>query len=220
MIYLPIGIFICLFFLSYSIVYTPLAYFQHIYVLTLTILDSDETMDELSEKLQRIYTIIKWIILGPFFLLFSCISDLIKFYINLFTKPLDADVTLNPHVLSKSTVKLFVDVCKEILVETNKGAVKFSNEVNFIDLNKKFQKRMDVLKNISTLIYKNSDDKFYYDPVSDSQKINQSYLRELKEYAILKALVCNTANKSMVVDINLLLSLVDQVELRYKMFLI
>jgi len=79
---------------------------------------------------------------------------------------------------------------------------------------------MDVLKNISTLIYKNSDDKFYYDPVSDSQKINQSYLRELKEYAILKSLVCNTANKSMVVDINLLLSLVDQVELRYKMFLI
>jgi len=80
-------------------------------------------------------------------------SDLIKFYINLFSKPLDADEKLDPYVLSRSTILLFVDVCKELLAESNKGAAKMSNEVNFIDLNKKFQKRMDVLKNISRLIY-------------------------------------------------------------------
>ena len=68
----------------------------------------------------------------------ACLSDTYKFYINLFSKPLDADEVLNPYVLSRNTVDLFVDVCKEILVESNKKADKFSSEVNFIDLNKKF----------------------------------------------------------------------------------
>jgi hypothetical protein len=56
--------------------------------------------------------------------------------------------------------------------------------------------------------------------VSDSQKINPEYLRELKEYAVLKELVFNSSNKSLMVDIELLLSLIDQANLRFKMFLI
>jgi hypothetical protein len=138
LIYFPISVLICLYFLIQSIIVTPIAYTKHIYVLTLTILDSDETMDELSEKLQRVYTIVKWVLLGPFYLLIACLSDTYKFYINLFSKPLDADEVLNPYVLSRNTVQMFVDVCKEILVESNKKTDKFSSEVNFIDLNKKF----------------------------------------------------------------------------------
>lgn len=56
--------------------------------------------------------------------------------------------------------------------------------------------------------------------MSDSQKINPEYLRELKEYAVLKELVFNSSNKSLMVDIELLLSLIDQANLRFKMFLI
>jgi hypothetical protein len=91
---------------------TPIAYFKHIYVLTFTILDSDETMDELSEKLFRVWTIVKWIVGGPMILMYSCISDLFKFHRNLYTKPIDADQVLDPNILSKQTVLYFVEVCK------------------------------------------------------------------------------------------------------------
>ena len=36
----------------------------------------------------------------------------------------------------------------------------------------------------------------------------------------MKTLVCNSANKNMMVDVNLLLSLVEQVKLRFKMITI
>lgn len=79
---------------------------------------------------------------------------------------------------------------------------------------------MNVQSSIQTLIFGNSEDKFFYDPITDSQKINQKYLKDLKEYAVMKTLVCNSANKNMMVDVNLLLSLVEQVKLRFKMITI
>lgn len=48
-------------------------------------------MDELSEKLERVLTIFKWTLGGPFLLIFSCLSDLYKFWRNLYSKPIDAD---------------------------------------------------------------------------------------------------------------------------------
>jgi hypothetical protein len=48
-------------------------------------------MDELSEKLQRIVTIFKFGIIGLPYLLATCVIDLVKFYMNLYTKPYDAD---------------------------------------------------------------------------------------------------------------------------------
>jgi len=50
-IYFPFSIVFCLIFFVSSAMVSSFTYLNHIYVLTLTILDSDETMDELSEKL-------------------------------------------------------------------------------------------------------------------------------------------------------------------------
>ena len=63
--------------------------------------------------------------------------------------------------------------------------------------------------NIQNLVYDNSDNKFIRDPITDSVRINESYLSGLKEYAVLKHLVCASADKQALVDIDLLLSLID-----------
>lgn len=69
-------------------------------------------MDELSEKLERVYTIIKFILGGPFILYGSCCLDLVKFWRNLYTKPLDADLVLDPRLLTRQSIELFVKVCQ------------------------------------------------------------------------------------------------------------
>ena len=49
--------------------------------------DSDETMDELHEKLNRVFTILKFILSGPFILSLSIFVDTINFFMNLFYEP-------------------------------------------------------------------------------------------------------------------------------------
>ena len=98
----------------------PLSYLNHIYVLILTITDSDETMDELSEKLERALTIVKFIFVGPLILTLAIFTDLYKFWINLYTKPLDADCKINKKVVSKESIELFVSCCHEMLDKMNK----------------------------------------------------------------------------------------------------
>lgn len=50
-----------------------------------------------------------------------------------------------------------------MLSDVNKSAGNYTTEVNFIELNKRLQKSMNVQKNIRDLIFKHDDDKFYYD---------------------------------------------------------
>ena len=109
----------------------PLGYFNHIYVLILTITDSDETMDELSEKLERVKTIFKFIIIGPIMLTTAMFTDLYKFWINLYTKPLDAEVKINRNVISKESINHFVDCCHSMLNEMNQNGNK-GTCVNFV----------------------------------------------------------------------------------------
>jgi len=44
-------------------------------------------MDELHEKLNRVYTIFKFILAGPFILTLSIFVDTINFFMNLFYEP-------------------------------------------------------------------------------------------------------------------------------------
>jgi hypothetical protein len=60
---------------------------MHIINLVNTIANADETMDELSEKIKRVMTIIKFIFVGPFILLACIPLSSLKFLINLYYEP-------------------------------------------------------------------------------------------------------------------------------------
>lgn len=59
--------------------------------------------------------------------------------------------------------------------------------------------------------------KFVLDERTGSKKLNPKYLSDIKEYNQLKKLVANCADKMGIVDTELLVSLIDQVNLRCKM---
>lgn len=61
------------------------------------------------------------------------------------------------------------------------------------------------------------DDKFIEDPITKKKKLHPKYLNGLKEFNELKRLIANSADKLGKVDINLLSSLTDQVNLRVQM---
>lgn len=84
--YAPLGFFITFGFTIINMLQIPVAYVNHVIVLIQTITNSDETMDELSEKLKRVVTIFKFIIFGPFFLILSIPINSFVFYYNLYTK--------------------------------------------------------------------------------------------------------------------------------------
>lgn len=69
-------------------------------------------MDELSEKLERVKTIIIFIATGPFLLMGTLFLDIITFWVNLYTVPHDAEKEhVNTSVLSKKTVEIFKESC-------------------------------------------------------------------------------------------------------------
>jgi hypothetical protein len=91
LLYLPISIGCVTYFSIKNILLVPVAYVAHFFALVETVTDSDETMDELSEKLERIYTIIKFAIFGFPFLMGASFLDIFKFWKNLYSKPYDAE---------------------------------------------------------------------------------------------------------------------------------
>lgn len=71
------------------------------------------------------------------------------------------------------------------------------------------------------MVFDNADgSKFYFDEHTKSQKLNPKYLAGIKEYAVIKDLVCQSADKNRMVDTNLLNGLIDQVDLRCKILAI
>ena len=89
LLYFPLAIFFTVFFTFINIFLMPIAYFKQSYILIQTLTDSNETMDDLSEKIRRLFTIIKFIFGGPIILIISIFSDMIIFLYNLYTEPLE-----------------------------------------------------------------------------------------------------------------------------------
>ena len=85
LLYIPLGLFFTLVFTMQNICYMPIAYFKHIFVLIQTLTNSDETMDDFGEKLQRAYTIIKFILFAPMILILAIPIDMIIFLKNLYS---------------------------------------------------------------------------------------------------------------------------------------
>lgn len=85
LVYIPISILLTVTFTVFNILMVPLAYFGHTITLIQTITNSDETMDEFEEKLERAFTIVKFIFISPALLLISVFTDAYKFWRNLYS---------------------------------------------------------------------------------------------------------------------------------------
>ena len=81
--------------------YAPIAYIRHLLSLINTLTDSDETMDEFDEKLQRFYTILLYGAFGLFIHLGSVPVDSFIFFYNLYTKPAEADEVEDIELISR-----------------------------------------------------------------------------------------------------------------------
>jgi len=86
-LFTPIAMSLTLIFFILDLILVPIGYIGLIIGLIQTLLDNDETMDEFEEKVQRVFTILKFIVSGLFILLFSVFIDSYNFFINLFYEP-------------------------------------------------------------------------------------------------------------------------------------
>ena len=120
-------------------------------------------------------------------------------------------------MIKRESIELFKIACEEMLKETRKkqewagGAGKrTSTLVSFVSLNKRLQQKLGIQDQIRKLVFDNADgSKFYFDEHTKSQKLNPKYLAGIKEYAVIKDLVCQSADKNRMVDTNLLNGLID-----------
>ena len=109
--------------------------------------------------------------------------------------------------------------CNECLAEHRRSTGKQrTTQVNFVTLNKLLQKKLDIQKKVRDLVFNNFDDsKFVYDKNTNMTKLHPKYLDGIKEFNNLKKLVANCADKTGMVDTELIKSLIDQVNLRCEM---
>lgn len=97
----------------------PIAYLKHTYVLIKTLSNSDETMDEMSEKVQRLFTIIKFIFAAPFLLFFAVPIDMAVFMKNLYSTPV-SDMNTNKdqkQLISMKAIDILQQCCQEVVKE-------------------------------------------------------------------------------------------------------
>lgn len=87
LLYAPLALLFTLLFTIANVVTVPFAYVGHLYSLIRTLTDADETMDELEEKLERAFTIVKFFFFAPFILVVSIPVDSFVFAYNLYTDP-------------------------------------------------------------------------------------------------------------------------------------
>ena len=95
-----------MFFTVSNVIMSPFAYIIHTVALIKTLTDSDETMDDFSEKFRRFMTIAKFIFIGPLYLLISIPINAFVFFYNMYTKqqaPIDENE--NQNAFSKETLE-------------------------------------------------------------------------------------------------------------------
>jgi hypothetical protein len=218
--FLPINIILTLIFTAINVVQMPLAYVIHTVALIKTLTDSDETMDDFNEKFKRFMTIVKFIVIGPFYLLTSIPIDAFVFFYNMYTQAYDADFEEDvSNVFTKESLEQFSLTCERTLVQAKKlGGDNRTSEVNFVELNKNLQEDLNIQEKIRELIYNNvSSDKFIHDPHTNTTRLNPQWLTSINEYNTFKKLVFSSADKKGSVNIDSIRSLIDQVNLRCKM---
>ena len=85
----------------------PFAYLLHTLALIKTLTSSDETMDDTMEKLKRFFTIIKFMIIGPIYLLISIPVNGLVFFFNMYTISHEETSPHFKNVFSKESLEQF-----------------------------------------------------------------------------------------------------------------
>ena len=152
---------------------------------------------------------------------FSIITDTVVFIYNLYTASEESQEETERDTISIQSVELFKGCCEEELKSRRKespDAKAGSTMVEFVKLNKRLQRKLDIQGKIQAVLFDNSDeDKFIEDPITKKKKLHPRYLKGIKEFNQLKRLAANCSDKTGLVDTNLLGSLLDQVNLRVQM---
>mmetsp|Transcript_5201 Transcript_5201/g.8808 ORF Transcript_5201/g.8808 Transcript_5201/m.8808 type:complete len:132 (-) Transcript_5201:311-706(-) len=130
-------------------------------------------MDELSEKVERIFTILKFLLMAPFILVTSVPIDMAIYFYNLYTKPLDKEEEDGESKISRKILEIFQECCSSALKQNRKAGKGSSTKVNFVKLNKMLQQRLKIQDQIFKLIYDNEDEnKFVVDPLTKSKRLH------------------------------------------------
>ena len=168
-------------------------------------------MDDFSEKLNRFYTIILFLVFGLPILIFSIPVDGFVFFYNLFTSPDEdeEDEILADNHISDQSLEIFQISCDECLKRHRRQTGEKTTKVKFNKLNKDMQLRLNILTQVRSLVYDHfNDDKFIMTKTGE-RILNQKYLAGIREFNLLKKLVANCQDSSGMVDTQLLKSLVD-----------
>jgi len=143
LLFFPVALTFTICFMVMTSLYAPVAYISHTLALIRTLTDADETMDELSEKLQRAFTIVQFIIAGPIIFAFSIPIDTFVFFYNLYTKPLIDSDDNDKSMITDNGLEQFKISCIECLKASRQETGKFSsNKVKFNRLNKLLQQKL------------------------------------------------------------------------------
>jgi hypothetical protein len=222
MLYFPIAIVITTYFTILNSMYIPVAWIKHTLALISTLTSGNETMDEWSERVVRMQTILLFFIFGPIFLILAIPVDSFVFFYNLYTIPRE-EIEDKDDLITCDELNTFQETCTETLRYERfiNGKNEVKTKINFIKINKSLQQKFMIKDRIYDLVYANySDDKFIWDPALQKTIINPKFLRSIKQFILLKKLVSYCAESNSLVDIELLKSLIDQANLRLEMLMI
>ena len=161
--------------------------------------------------MRRVITILKFILLGPFILILSIPVNGFVFFYNMYTKAHDADDRVDERIFTKESLETFQLCCDKTLKQMRKqsGDMK-TNQVQFVQLNKNLQFDLNINEKIRGLIYDNaSSDKFLYDAHTKKSYLNPKWLSPIKEFNSFKKLVFNCADKTAMINIDKVKSLIE-----------
>lgn len=124
LLYYPVAVVITLCFTVLNIAIIPFAYASHLLALISTITNSDETIDEFSEKVTRMVTILKFFLFGLFYQIASIPLDTRVFWINLFEQDVDPDAISVPLVLDKPSFEIFRQQISQLQAQYRRNQIK------------------------------------------------------------------------------------------------
>ena len=105
LIYAPLAVFFTVCFTAVNIISVPFGYIAHLYNLISSLCDADETIDEFDEKVRRVFTILKFLLFGPFILIIALPIDSFVFAYNLYSEPvIEREQDDQQIVLSEETI--------------------------------------------------------------------------------------------------------------------
>lgn len=116
-LYFPIALTFMTIFTFLNILYVPIAYFKHTITLIRTLTDGDETMDEFSEKMTRLQTIIIFIFTAPVIFIMSVPMDSVVFFRNMYTSPHNYGDEADWNLISEKALEIFQTCCASCLKE-------------------------------------------------------------------------------------------------------